>query len=375
MISFWERESFINYDFIIIGAGIVGLSTALALRDKDHKASIAVLEKGILPTGASTKNAGFACFGSLTELLADIRTFGEENTLALVQTRVTGLQKLRKRIGDNKLDYQQNGGYELIKEKELNQVDELDRINNLLQPLFQDQVFHLKPELIPKFGFKTVETVVFNPYEGQLDTGRMMQCLLKIAAENNIKIYTGAEVLRIEEGSPVKVKIVSDHISLSMHGGRVIVCTNAFTKRLLPAEDLTPGRGLVLVTNPISNLRFKGTFHIDQGYYYFRDFENRVIFGGGRNEFIDEENTTTFEVNQRILEILKSKLNEIILPDSKYSIDMIWTGIMAFGATKKPILRRHSENILVGARLGGMGVAIGSELGYKLAAMALSDQV
>ncbi|MEO1097806.1 MAG: FAD-dependent oxidoreductase, partial [Bacteroidota bacterium] len=90
MISFWERESFISYDFVIIGAGIVGLATALSIREKNPKASIAILEKGILPTGASTKNAGFACFGSLTELLTDVRSIGSENTLDLVKTRIKG---------------------------------------------------------------------------------------------------------------------------------------------------------------------------------------------------------------------------------------------------------------------------------------------
>ena len=32
---------------------------------KDAKAKIVILEKGLFPQGASTKNAGFACFGSL----------------------------------------------------------------------------------------------------------------------------------------------------------------------------------------------------------------------------------------------------------------------------------------------------------------------
>jgi len=35
-------------------------------------AKIIVIEKGMLPQGASTKNARFACFGTVSEILEDI---------------------------------------------------------------------------------------------------------------------------------------------------------------------------------------------------------------------------------------------------------------------------------------------------------------
>ncbi|CAN5175283.1 hypothetical protein BH23BAC1_BH23BAC1_40990 [soil metagenome] len=55
MLSIWEHQSFLKYDFIVIGAGIVGLSTAISLRELNPKASILILERGVLPIGASTK--------------------------------------------------------------------------------------------------------------------------------------------------------------------------------------------------------------------------------------------------------------------------------------------------------------------------------
>ena len=73
--SYWElKEWFTNIDFTIVGSGIVGLNCAITLKKNHPKAKILILEKGMLPQGASTKNAGFACFGSLSEI---------ENTLSL----------------------------------------------------------------------------------------------------------------------------------------------------------------------------------------------------------------------------------------------------------------------------------------------------
>jgi len=99
MLSFWEQNSFLKYDFIIVGSGIVGLSAAANLKEQLPDCSVLVLERGILPSGASTKNAGFACFGSLTEILSDFKTMGEVASLQLIARRWQGLQQLQQRLG------------------------------------------------------------------------------------------------------------------------------------------------------------------------------------------------------------------------------------------------------------------------------------
>jgi len=87
--SYWEIKTWLsNIDFTIVGSGIVGLNCALHLKNKYPKAKILILEKGILPQGASTKNAGFACFGSLSEILDDLNTHTEEEVVRLVKKRI-----------------------------------------------------------------------------------------------------------------------------------------------------------------------------------------------------------------------------------------------------------------------------------------------
>ncbi len=114
-LSYWEQQSWLtNIDHTIVGSGIVGLNTALRLREKFPKANILILERGFLPNGASTKNAGFACFGSLSEILDDLNSHSEEEVVQLVQKRVDGLALLRKTLGDTAIDYSPWGGYELL---------------------------------------------------------------------------------------------------------------------------------------------------------------------------------------------------------------------------------------------------------------------
>ena len=119
-LSYWELKNwFTAIDYTIVGSGIVGLHTALRLRERFPAAKILVLEKGMLPQGASTKNAGFACFGSLSEILEDLKTHSEDDVVALIEKRWKGLQLLRKKLGDQAIDFKPHGGYELfLKEDE-----------------------------------------------------------------------------------------------------------------------------------------------------------------------------------------------------------------------------------------------------------------
>ena len=148
---------------------------------------------------------------------------------------------------------------------------------------------------------------------------------------------------------------------------KVIVCTNGFTSQFFPQLDINPGRGLVLITKAVEGLKLKGIFHVDEGYYYFREINGRVLLGGGRNLDKATEQTTQQGINPLINERLEEMLSNVILPYHAYEIDYKWVGIMAFGKDKQPITTFNTQNVYVAARMGGMGVAIGSAIGEKVA--------
>lgn len=373
MLSYWEKQSLLQYDYIIAGSGIVGLSTAVSLKEKLPAARVLVLEKDVLPTGASTKNAGFACIGSLTELLSDLQTMPAEEVIALLQMRRNGLQLLRKRIGDEYMEYHENGSHELIGAQEEHTLTEIDRVNALLRPLLGGEAFTLVNNKIKGFGFNSqyVKALISNNYEGELHTGRMMRCLIDLAIAKGVEIKTGCTVSRLED-LQTGVRVVVPRTNgeeIGFMARRVAVCTNAFARELMPDVDLQPGRGQVLLTNVIPDLPFRGVFHMDEGYFYFRELDGRVLFGGGRNLDFEKEGTTSFDLNQEIQQQLENRLHDIILPKHSFMITDRWTGIMAFGKTRQPVIRFYTRNIVSGVRMGGMGVAIGSAVGEQLSSL------
>lgn len=373
MLSYWEKQSLLQYDYIIAGSGIVGLSTAISLKEKLPAARVLILERDILPTGASTKNAGFACIGSLTELLSDLKTMPPEDVLALLQMRRNGLQLLRKRIGDEYMEYQENGSHELIGVEQEHTLSEIDKVNAMLRPLLGGEAFTLVSDRLGRFRFNTdyVKALISNNFEGELHTGKMMRCLIDIAIARGVEIKTGCTVSRFEDlQTGVRVVVPrADGEEIGFMARRVAICTNAFARELMPDVDLQPGRGQVLLTNVIPDLPFRGVFHMDEGYYYFRELDGRVLFGGGRNLDFTKEATTSFDLNQEIQQQLENRLRNIILPEHSFMITDRWTGIMAFGKTRQPVIRFHTRNIVSGVRMGGMGVAIGSAVGEQLSSL------
>jgi len=137
-LSYWEQQTWLSeVDFAIIGSGIVGLSCALSLRENHPNAKIVVLEKGTLPSGASTKNAGFACFGSVSEIRDDLKSHSEAEVIQLLKNRFEGLRWLRNTLGDKNIDYQEWGGYEVFAENDTELFEEcvsnLEYVNNLIK--------------------------------------------------------------------------------------------------------------------------------------------------------------------------------------------------------------------------------------------------
>jgi glycine/D-amino acid oxidase-like deaminating enzyme len=365
-LSYWEIKNwFTNVDYTVVGSGIVGLHAALRLRERFPNSKIIVLEKGVLPQGASTKNAGFACFGSLSEIIEDLKFHSEQEVINLIQNRWEGLKLLRKRIGDNNLDFKPFGGYELfLKEHEsdyLECINKLSFINEILYPLFKTEAYSKE---IDRFGFNGIfESVIFNPFEGQIDTGNMMQELLKQAAANDILILNHQNVTEFNDnGTNVEVALGD----FTFKTQKLLFATNGFASELTKGE-VKPARAQVLVTQPITNLHIKGTFHFDKGYYYFRNFGDRILFGGGRNLDFQGETTDEFGETQLIQNHLEMLLKEVILPNQEFKIDHRWSGIMGLGGSKNPIVEPISNNVFCGVRLGGMGVAIGSLIGTELA--------
>ncbi len=374
-LSYWEKEIFFkNIDVAVIGSGIVGLTAAIHCKTQHPDLHVVVLERGALPIGASTRNAGFACFGSMTELLDDLTRMREDDLLGVVEKRWQGLQRLRSLVGDEHLDLQMLGGYEMFTDDEEDSFQEcvarLPEFNEKIGAITgYAEGYKVVDERLPGFKFRGVRHLILNQPEGQVHTGKMMARLLKIAEQKGVHIFNGFAINKIEDGTQ-GVELETS-FGWTFQAAKVLVAVNGFAQQLFAQLEVTPARNQVLITKPIAGLPVQGCFHYDRGYYYFRNIDGRILLGGGRHLAFEEEKTDQFGTTEIIRSALVQLLNTVICPGQKVEVDGWWSGILGLGPVKKPIIQHVSPNVVVSVRLNGMGVAIGTLVGQEGAELCL----
>ena len=368
-LSYWEWNAFLrDIDLLVIGGGLVGLQSALAYHRRNPAARIVVLERGPLPIGASTRNAGFACFGSISETLADLERMPEERVYATMVRRYQGLQQLREQFSAEELALDESGGYEVFSADRSASYATccaaLPALNDrLARVLGLPEVYAIaEPELAGQLGLQAVHGLIVNRYEAQIDPGRLVQTLLRRIAAAGITLLAGTTVTAYRETAQ-GVSLHTDH-GWAVSGRRLLLATNAFTPALWPAA-ISPGRNQVLISHPVPHLRLRGTFHYDEGYVYFRNVGDRVLLGGGRNVDIAGETTTDLGTTEPILGYLQAfAARHFAFP---VEWDRAWSGIIGTGPDKAPIVERIAPRVVAAVRLSGMGVALSARVAEEAA--------
>lgn len=371
-LSIWEKQTFFSpQDVIIIGSGFVGLWSAVKLLERDPRQKITILERGIIPTGASTRNAGFSCFGSPSELTNDAVVMGEDKLWQLVKMRYEGLQEIRKYFKRKDIDYFGFGGYECFTAGSKDWmlcIEKLDWLNEgIKQVSGKENLFSVADKKLKKFRLTGFEHLIENKEEGELHPAKLIQLLLKKVQASGVQVLTGIEVKSFGQKNG-HVVIETDQ-QVSFLTGKLLLCTNAFTQQLLPRIDVRPCRGQVLVTGPVESLKLKGTFHVEKGFYYFRNLGNRLLIGGARHKTLQTEETGAFDTTTVIQNELEHFISRHILPEGSFTITDRWSGIMGMGSEKMPVIEMPQPNIFCCVRMSGMGVALAPVVAQKVARM------
>jgi gamma-glutamylputrescine oxidase len=360
-ISIWEQESFFaECDIIIVGAGLCGLWCAHDLKLKNPGLKILILEKGIIPSGASTRNAGFACFGSPTELLHDAEVMGAEHMWQIAEMRFRGIQKIKLHFSAGEMAYEECGGFECL-QKGKQDIEELGEklvwLNKgMLAITGIEETFVWANDKMKSFGLTGFEAMIENKLEGAFHSGKLMMALIKRVQSLGVNIMTSIDIQHYEERNSRIILTSKQNIPFSAK--RLIVCSNAFTNQFFTDVNITPARGQIVVTSPINNLPLRGTFHFDEGFYYFRNVGNRLLLGGARNKCFEAEATSNFDTTTIIQEELERFISTHLLPSQSFDIEYRWSGIMGFTEDKQPMIKHISNKVTTIIACNGMGVAL-----------------
>jgi len=185
--------------------------------------------------------------------------------------------------------YEACGGYELFRSQKnfVKAKAEVARFNNWIEERAGEPTVYEAQRLN---GYP----VIYNRLEGALHPGKMMQQLVQKVTRAGVEIRWNCPVRQTQPDG--RVMLADGSV---LEAAQVLLAVNGFARQLLPELNIRPARGLVLMTNKLKELPWKGTFHHDRGYIYFRDVGDRLLIGGARNAAVEEEQTVELGINEK----------------------------------------------------------------------------
>lgn len=328
-----------HVDVLVVGAGFLGLWLARFLLRSRPSLVLLVVDRDRFPCGASSRNAGFLTAGQLGELLADRREFGEEAVLETFRRRREGVALFRREL-PVAVDACGSADFDGVTEEKL---------------AFAERVGGFEVRELPFGG--GFRRALFRPDDGGIDPVEALDAL-----RAGLPIAYGVDVAAVGAGRAIAA-------GREIAYGHAFVCTNAFARALDPHCGVEPGRGQVIVTSRVAAPPPATLGFLDEGYDYFRYVDGRLLVGGGRHRFRDEERTEAARPTPAIGAYLRARAEEV-LGHGRFTVDWHWAGIMGFPAGRHlPAYpaRDLDPSTTVVAGCGGMGVALAPLRAHSLA--------
>lgn len=332
-VSHWRRSptpARVECDALVIGAGIAGVSAALAFQRRGL--SVRVLERHTLGWGASGRNAGFLMRGNADHYAAACELYGRERARRLWRFSEENLAALRAEGIESLASYRRVPSKLLALDGP--QREELKRSADLLAADgFAVGWEESGGDAVWRSG--RILGALVNPDDASVNPWELMRLLAERLAE---PVDENQEVLAVEaDDAAVRVR-TADH---EFRASRVLVCTNAYGPLLFPALEslVTPRRGQMIALRypEARGVRLDASYYFNHGSEYTRQTpDGTIVFGGCRTYHAEREvgyeDLTTPWVQESIERWAVDMMGD------GFEVTARWAGTMGFTPDGQPIV-------------------------------------
>jgi glycine/D-amino acid oxidase-like deaminating enzyme len=356
-----------RFDVLIVGAGYTGLSAARQLARAG--ASVAVLDRGRVGSGASSRNAGQVLTGLKLDVGTLVSKYGEARARELFEISGEAMAALERVVADERIDCDLERTGHLQAAAKPSHLRAFRDEQALLSRVFNHQVSIVEArDQSTELGARG--------YHGLLVDERS-------AAINPATYVHGLASAATRAGAVVFEHTAVSHLTRTANGWtittargdlgarEVLIATNGYTDEAAPAlqRRLIPIGSYIICTAPLTGSlaaqllpRRRMAFDSRHFLHYFRlTADNRLLFGG-RAEF----SGPTLESARRATRILQRGMLATFPDLAATPIEYAWSGHVAFTRDQMPHAGRLDDAFFAGGYCGH-GIAMATYLGGLIA--------
>lgn len=378
-ISYWQNSFYaqnsksLEYDIVIIGAGIAGLSTAYWIEKTQPQLKIALIDKQFIAAGASGKNAGFVTCGSAEHFHKLQQQFGLDKAVEIWKFSETNRQLVGQEIIQNnssEVDYFQTGSATVCPRP--SEWERYLTIEKTMKTAGID-VELVTPDLLQKnYGVKNAVGAIQYLHDGIIHPVKLLNQIQKKLKRTDF--YFNEEVFNIAEThNQVQIQTRSH----SFQAGKVFAGLNGFVSELFPELKnlVKPQRGQVVVTEKLPPF-VKGPCYLTEHLCYFRQLPTgELLVGGFRNQDLEAENTAFDSISEKIQQALTQFTQSYFNNTQTVKINYRWSGVMGFTPDGQMLIGQipSSKNIYTMAGCSGHGMGLSFHAAKVMVENALSN--
>jgi gamma-glutamylputrescine oxidase len=367
-------EGDLSYDVVVIGGGFTGLSSAIALAETG--ASVAILERGQISSGASGHNCGQVGIQLGMNPRYTLKYLGLERTRMyadVLQKAIANVRNMVDRSGRD-CNYLEIGNLTTgVHADQLKVVEDTyaacEKVGLPVRMLDRSALDKMD---IPKFVANAFHELI----GGAIQPAKYAYALADIAESLGVHIYENAHVNYLEPGMTVRAHVGRSIVSAP----RCVLATNAYTSEIgLMNRSYIPYSVSVLVSEPLTpeqraKVGWSGEHPLHTPHKMIENIrltpDGRILIGTKRarlgfgNHHPMPESRYSFGA---LAKVLRERFPE--LPDLKPDIG--WTGRIALSPDGIPFFTylNGQKNIVFGGAYSGHGIAMASYSGTILAKM------
>ncbi len=362
-------------EWLIIGAGFTGLSTARKLSQLNPEQKIILVDAQLAGEGASSRNSGYLVDTTLNDGFTSNKEL--ENYKKKTEIYKLGINSVKKFVKEYQVDcdWNESGKYFASSKKEDEKI--LTDFSETLLKLGYEHNLLFKTDLTKKLGTSFYNVGLYTKGGFLLHPAKLIRAMID-TLPNNIELYENSSLL---EWTKNRDSIICNFKNGQVVTKKIIFATNGFLKSLgIKSNYNFPLTLTASMTRPLNDEEFKsigepkewGVLPVRPMGATIRMTKNRRILIRNTAEFC-----SPFKMSQSILK--KRSIKQKIgikkrfpnLPDN--IIQSTWSGIVSRSRNSSQIFEKIDQNIFAVGCYNGSGIGVGTLFGEQIAIKASNE--